>query len=209
MPHLLRIDSSARLAGSHSRAMGDLILDEWSRHHPQDNVTRRDLASSAPPLLDENTVAGFFTPEHDLTPEMLGATAVSDVLIHELAEADFLLITVPIYNFGVPASLKAWIDQVIRVDKTFAYEDGAFRGLLSIEKAILACSYGAEGYAPGAPFASADFMAPYLEFVLKFIGVHEVQIIRREGTSAPTSTMEDTVASLSREAMRTALTAAA
>ncbi|MEM9344002.1 MAG: NAD(P)H-dependent oxidoreductase [Pseudomonadota bacterium] len=179
MPTLLRLDTSARTTGSHSRALGDTAETRWRAAHPSGTVTRRDLGTNPVPILTETAVAGFFvdTP----TPAQQKATAPSDALIAELKAADTLLITAPIYNFGVPATLKAWIDQITRIGHTFAYEDGAFRGLVPTRSAIIAAAYGAPGYRD--TMKEADFLVPYLTFLLQFLGIETVSILAVEGTS--------------------------
>lgn len=183
MRTLLRIDSSARGHGSHSRALGDDIERLWRNQNPAGTVVTRDLAREPVALIDQTTIEGFFTPQAQLTRAQKEATALSDHLIAELQRADELLVTVPLYNFGVPAGLKAWIDQVVRVGHTFNYESGRFSGLANTSCAYVACAYGAGGYLAGGPLARGDFMQPYLEFVLRFIGIDTVHVIAVEATN--------------------------
>lgn len=184
MPHLLRLDASARTTGSHSRALGDVFESRWRDAGPNRRVIRRDLADEPIPTIDQQTIAAFFTPADRHGPAETAAAALSDRLIHELQSADELLITAPIYNFSVPAALKCWIDQVVRINRTFAYEDGAFRGLVNADRATLIAAYGAPGYLHGGPFQAADFLKPYLEFLLGFLGVHELRFVGLEGSNA-------------------------
>ncbi|MGB1092938.1 MAG: FMN-dependent NADH-azoreductase [Oceanobacter sp.] len=183
MPSILRIDTSPRVADSHSRAIADLVEKAFMSGDSAYKVTRRDLASMEIPALSQAAITGFFSPKDGLSEELQQATALSDELIAELQGADTLLISAPLYNFGAPSSLKAWIDQIVRVNETFSFDGSSFGGLVRAKRAILALSYGAQGYAPGAEMSAANFLEPYLAFVLKFLGVEDVQVFRIEGTS--------------------------
>lgn len=115
MTHLLRLDSSSRLQGSHSRELADFFQSKWVAADPNGQVTIRDITRPAVPHVDEVMIRGFQTPAADRTPEMKNAIAVSDDLLVELKAADYLLVSVPMYNFSVPSALKAWIDQIVRL----------------------------------------------------------------------------------------------
>ena len=192
MPNLLRIDSSARFDGSHSRSLGDAAEARW-RAATGGTVMSRDLAAEPLPHVTATTVEGFYADPEAATLAQRAATRTSDALIAELKSANTLLITAPIYNFGVPASLKAWIDQVTRIGQTFAYEDGAFTGLVPANHAIVICAYGAGGYLNDGPFASADFLAPYLRFLLTFLGIEHVDVIGAEATTADEATVKASI----------------
>lgn len=183
MPTLLRIDSSSRLAGSNSSQLADIAEEIWRASHSQGQVISRHLGQNPIPVLSQDTIAGFFTPEDALSTEMKAATALSDTLIDELQSADMLLLAAPIYNFSVPAALKCWIDQITRIGHTFAYENGAFTGLARTPRAIVICAYGAEGYLEGQSFAQANFLEPYLRFLLGFLGIGQVDFISVQNTS--------------------------
>jgi FMN-dependent NADH-azoreductase len=183
MPSLLRIDSSSRADGSHSRRLGDLAEARWRAANPGGTVLRRDLAADPLPHVHTTAIGAFFTPPDRRTPEMAAAVVPSDTLVDELLAADTLLITVPMYNFGIPSALKAWIDHVVRVGRTFAYDGTSFSGLAGGRTAAIAIAYGAPGYAEGGPLAGADFALPYLRFVLGFIGVTTIHTFVVEGTS--------------------------
>ena len=181
-PLLLRLDSSARTDGSHSRQLADQIEAHWRARHPDGRVQRRDLVTEAPPHIDAQTIAGFYTPPEQLSPALREATARSDALIAELKAATTLLIASPMYNFSVPSSLKAWIDQVVRVGHTFTLEGGRPQGLVERPSAVLALTYGLPGY--GDQLATLDHLLPYLQSVLGFIGITDVQVVSTEGTAA-------------------------
>jgi len=193
MTKLLRIDSSARLEGSHTRSLGDYAQTLWQTTNPAGEIIQRNVADGSIGVISAQTITGFYTPPEAMTTELVEATRQSDKLIGELQSADTLLITAPIYNFSVPASLKAWIDQIARIGHTFAYEDGNFAGLLNARNAVVICAYGAEGYLEGQPFAAANFLQPYLQFLLGFLGFETVDFVSVQGTTDPETVAESEV----------------
>lgn len=172
-PHLrvLRIDASARTEGSVSRQIADQMLDELEERMPGLTVVRRDLAPGLP-LVDAAWVNANMTDPDVRTGAQRQALAKSDELVAELMAADVLVIATPIYNFGVPASLKAWIDQVARARLTFRYTEHGPVGLLTGKKAYILVATG------GTEVGSAiDFATPWLRFVLGFLGITDVEVI--------------------------------
>ena len=178
MATLLRIDSSSRLEGSFSRRFGD----ELATHLNTEHTIIRDLVKNPVPHIDVGAIAAFFSDlsGHGVTERM--ATALSDELLEEIMAADDIMITVPMYNFGIPSALKAWIDQIVRIGKTFDFDGQNFSGLLQNKRAFLVIAYGADGYTHG-DFKMADFIEPYLSFVLNFIGITDITIVPIEGTT--------------------------
>ncbi|MDG3040909.1 FMN-dependent NADH-azoreductase [Roseicyclus marinus] len=166
--HILRIDASARRDGSVSRDLVDRIID---RAGPHTIVTTRDLATGLP-LIDEAWIRANLTPADRRTDTDRAALALSDRLIAELQAADTLVIGLPIYNFGVPSALKAWIDLVARAGVTFRYSEAGPRGLLSGKRAIVAVASG--GTEAGSEI---DFATGYLRHVLGFIGITDVSFV--------------------------------
>lgn len=167
---ILRIDASARTEGSVSRTLADRVVDKLAPA----SVIHRDLGAGLPQI-DADWIAANFTPAQDRTPEQAATLGLSDTLIAELAKADTLLVSVPIYNFGVPASLKAWIDLVARAGVTFRYTAEGPKGLLENKRAILVLASG--GTEVDSPI---DFATPYLRHVLGFIGITDVQVVRSD-----------------------------
>lgn len=164
---VLRIDASARRDGSVSRDLTDKVID----HLAPAQVITRDLAHGLP-LLDEAWVGATFTPADERTPGQAETLALSDTLIAEITAADTLVIGLPIYNFGVPAALKAWIDQIARVGVTFQYTETGPKGLLSGKRAIVVVASG--GTEVGSEI---DFATGYIRHVLGFIGIHDVTLV--------------------------------
>jgi FMN-dependent NADH-azoreductase len=181
---LLRIDASSRTEGSVSRALADYFLERWQALHPEDQIVVRDLAQTVVPQLEPLAYDGFYTAEVERTPAMRAALAWSDRLIAELKAADVLLLTVPMYNFTVPASLKAYIDQVVRIHETFGYDaERGLYGLLEKKQAFVIITKGLV-YSEG-PLVAYEFLEPYLKALLTFLGIAEVVFITAEATSLP------------------------
>lgn len=189
---LLRIDSSARVQDSTSRRLADGITRAWRETYPSGIVTVRDLADHPIPHISATVIQGFYTPESQLTPELRNATALSDQLIAELKSSHTLLISAPIYNFGVPSALKAWIDHIVRIAHTFAYDGQQFTGLVKGPQAILALAYGAGGYADA--LASMDHLRPYLVQLLTFLGIERIDVVSAEATTGDPATAAAQVA---------------
>ncbi len=207
-PTLLRIDASARHDGSHSRQLGDMVESAWRARHAGGRVLLRDLAAEPLPHIAAATITGYYTPPNQLTPDLRAATALSDRLIAELQSAHTLLITSPMYNFSVPSALKAWVDQVVRIGHTFAYDGGSFQGLVVRPRAVLALSYGAPGYA-AAPLAAMDHLQPYLSSLLGFLGITQVDVVSVEATTADAATIAAQAAAARRRVDEIAATFAA
>lgn len=134
-----------------------------------------------------------------MTGDLLAATAVSDTLIAELQSADILLLSTPIYNFTVPSALKAWIDHVVRLGKTVAYDGKQFTGLVTGKRAFVICAYGGAGFGNSGPLAAFDHLAPYLKLLLGFIGISDTRIIALEATSSDAATVSKNLGVANRE----------
>ena len=168
---VLRIDASARHTGSISRELTDKVLD---RLRP-DTVISRDLSDPLPHINDAWVTANF-TPADQRDAAQKETLALSDTLVAELQAADTLVIGLPIYNFGVPAALKAWIDLVARAGVTFQYSEAGPKGLLTGKRAIVVVASG------GTEMGSdADFATGHLRQVLNFVGISEVEFVRADG----------------------------
>jgi len=194
MSRILRIDASARTADSRSRALADAFVAKWRVRDPQVAIVRRDLAATPIPQLDETTIEGFYASPEKMDARLQAATALSDALIAELRAADILLASLPMYNFSMPAALKAWIDQVVRIGHTFAYDGANFTGLLPGKRAYVMLAYGVGGYLDGGPFAAADFAQPHLKTLFNFLGIADVAFVGVEATASDAATVEANVA---------------
>jgi FMN-dependent NADH-azoreductase len=176
MSNILYITASIRSdADSISRSLGKSIVDGLAAKSGA-GVTTRDLAASDLPYVSAERFAANLTPAADRTAEQAELAAVADTLIAELQAADTIVIASPVYNFGPPASLKAWADLVARAGTTFHYTATGPEGLLTGKKAYLAIATG--GTPVGSDF---DFMSRWLTFFLGFLGITDVAIVAADG----------------------------
>lgn len=203
MTRILRIDSSSRIEDSHTRKLADYFQTTWLDKYPQDLIVKRDLVKTQLPHLSNTAIAGFYTPEEQQTLEMKQAIALSDELVEELQSVNILLISVPIYNFSVPSALKAWIDQVVRIGKTFAYDGTNFAGLVKVKQAYIICAYGSSGYVNGGAFSSLNFLEPYLEGLFNFLGIENIQFFHLQGTAADEATVAANTKNAEQEIVKT------
>ncbi len=122
MTTILHIDSSARKERSISRALAKEFTNQWHAKYTTDKIIYRDVGSTPPEFISNHWIEAVFTPDEKRTDKQNSILSLSDTLIKEITEADIILISTPMYNYGMPASLKAWFDQVIRVNKTFTFD---------------------------------------------------------------------------------------
>jgi FMN-dependent NADH-azoreductase len=180
MAHLLHVDSSALSAGSVSKEIADTFLKTWQEVHPDGTITHRDLGLNPVPALVEAGIRAGFVPAEQHTPQQADAFALRNELVDEVLAADTYLFTVPMYNWGVPATFKAWLDQIIMGGRTLS-RDGSQP--LGGRPATVVLSYGG-GYDPGTPREGWDFVQPYLETVLgKALGL-DLTVIKTQLTLA-------------------------
>ena len=164
---VLRVDASARHSGSESRALTQRILDRLA----PDGVINRDLAVPLP-AIDADWLNANWTPEDQRSDAQRQTLALSDTLIEELKAAETIVIGAPIYNFGIPATLKTWVDLIARAGITFKYSEAGPQGLLTGKRAIVAITSG------GTQIGSEiDFASGYLRHVLGFVGITDVQFV--------------------------------
>jgi FMN-dependent NADH-azoreductase len=191
MPILLKLDSSPMGERSISRKLTTRFADSWLKAHEGGVVIARDLAALSIPVVDGAWVSAAYTPEEARTPEQSKVLAVSEALIAELQQAEEYVFGVPMHNFGIPSTLKLWIDQVVRAGKTFTYSSSGPAGLLTGKKATLLIASGGT-YDPGTARASLNFVTPYLRAVFGLIGITDLNIIAAEGTAQLMSGKVDT-----------------
>jgi FMN-dependent NADH-azoreductase len=162
----LLIQSSARTVGSTSRDLSALLAERLGAP-----VVTRDVSSGLP-MVSSDWIAANVTDADDRTEAQKALLAQSEELIAEVEAADTLVIAVPLYNFSIPASLKAWIDQIARARRTFRYTENGPEGLVKGKRAFLVITSG------GVPVdAPVDFATPYMRHVLSFIGITDVTVI--------------------------------
>lgn len=183
MSTLLHIDSSPLYERSVSRQLTGAFVAQWKTSHPDGTVIDRDLTLTPIPPVNGEWVGAAYTPEEARTPQQKGLLALSDQLLTDLEQADEYVIGVPMHNFGVPSVLKLWIDQIARAGKSFAYVDGAPRGLLTGKKATFIVATGGI-YDVQTKMASFNFVEPYLRSVFGFLGVTNTTFLTAGGTAA-------------------------
>lgn len=182
---ILQIDSSARTADSLSRQVTRYLADQLAQGN-SDTIVHRDLNQTDLPLVTEAHIGAYYTRAEERTEAQRQLLAPSDVLISELKAAEELIIGAPMYNFSVPAALKAWIDLVCRVGETFVYGESGPKGLLAARRAFIVVAAG------GTPIGSpADFSSHYLTQICHFIGIDNVHIIDVSGSKRDPDTLID------------------
>jgi len=182
--HLLHIDSSPRSERSHSRRLTKEFVEQWVQAHPNTTVTYRDLGHHPVPFIDELWIAAAFTPVEQHTPDMREAIRLSDQLVDEFLAADIYVIGAPMYNFSVSAAFKAYIDQLVRVGRTVAFEPhnsaNVFKPLVLGKKMFVVEARGDSGFQPGGRYEKMNFHDPYLATVFGFIGVTDITFVHVE-----------------------------
>ena len=173
---ILQINASARRVGANSTQLANTVVARLQAEHPGTPRTLRDLAVAPHPMLDEAALSALFTPAGQRTPEQAARVALDDALIAELQAHDTLVLGVPMYNFGVPVQLKAWIDAIARAGTTFRYTASGPEGLLTGKTVYVALARG--GLYRDTP---NDSQVPYLKAVLGFLGLTDVRFIYAEG----------------------------
>ena len=173
--NVLAISTSAKKDGSISRTLTADLLQALEDRHGDIDIVERDLADGLP-FVDSAWVEANFTADEDRTERHRQTLAGSDALVAELEAADVLVIGAPIYNFSIPAVLKAWIDMIARARVTFRYTENGPEGLLTGKKAFVIVPSG--GVPVGSP---VDFATPYLRHALAFVGITDVEFIGAKG----------------------------
>lgn len=179
--NLLHIDSSALGAQSVSRELTAAVAAEWKRRNPGGKVVHRDLAANPLP---------HWTPVY--SADNPSGRVGGDVL-EEFLAADTIVVGAPMYNFGIPSSLKAWIDRLAIPGRTFRYTENGPEGLAGGRKVVIVSARGGL-YSEGTPYAAADFQEPYLRQVFGFFGIDDVEIVRAEGVNLGPQQRADAIA---------------
>jgi FMN-dependent NADH-azoreductase len=181
MKQLLHIDSSPRNERSHTRRLTREFVHQWRRLRPLDIVHYRDVGAEPPPAVTQDWIAAAFAPPTARTPKMRADLRLSDTLVDEVLAADVLVVGTPMYNFGIPAALKAYIDQIVRIGRTFLFEPddeaAPYKPLTSGKRAFVIVASGDAGYEPAGRFAALNHVEPYLRTVFEFIGIRQTDFI--------------------------------
>ena len=190
MTQLLHLDASPRGSRSHSRALSAEVVAALTAVEPT-SVVYRDLGHGGLPFIDEAWIAAAFSDPATHSPELQDAIRLSDELVDELLAADVVVIGTPMYNFGVPAVLKAYIDQIVRVGRTFS---GEYQGLAVGKKVYVVSARGASGYRAGEAMAAMDYEAAYLHAVFGLIGITDVTVVDIENATGNEATVQASLA---------------
>ena len=181
---LLHIDVSARVERSISRDLSAKFIDTWMKARPDDKVIRRDIGKNPPGFVTEEWIAAGFTPSEKRTSAHRAVLAESDELIAELAAADIVVLGTPMYNYGMPAALKAWVDQVIRVNETFSFDlargDWPLEPILKNKVLVGLTSSGEFGFGPGGVREHMNFLHGHVKTIAHYLGVAEHHFIHSE-----------------------------
>lgn len=185
MKKLLIINASARNERSISRFMTKVFVDVWTQNHPDDQIAYREVGQGNIPHVSEKWIAAAFKPAELRDSTDLGALRISDELVAELKDADVIVVGTPMYNWSVPSALKAYIDQVLRVNETMLVSKAdiknPYKGLLKDKKVYLLMVRGNMGYDPGDFYEHMDFQTNYLKTVFGIMGIDDVQHIALNG----------------------------
>lgn len=180
---ILRIITSTNGDTSFSNQLSNAVIEKLTAGNPETEVKTLDLTKTPLPYLTNSHISAVYAPEETHTPEQKEALKYSNEAIKTLLESDVIVIGVPLYNFGIPAVLKGWIDQIARAGKTFSYSAEGPKGLVTDKKVYLSIASGAI-FSEG-PYKSYDFSESYLRAVFGFLGMTDVTTFRIEGTAIP------------------------
>jgi FMN-dependent NADH-azoreductase len=176
MKTLLQIHSSIFSAGGESSQLAEQFVSQWHQHNPDAQITMRDVAANPLPHLDAERIGVFFTAPEIRTARQQEIAAQSDALIEEIKQAQIIVIGLPIYNFGIPSTLKSYFDHIARAGVTFRYTEKGAEGLLSGQKIYIFATWG--GMYVGTPL---DTQTDYVRNFFAFIGITDVEFIYAQG----------------------------
>lgn len=199
MSHLLQINSSLHGEDGESTRLAAAYVADWRWRHPDGEVTLRDLAHQPVPHLDAERFAAHNTPPAKRTPRQAELAALGDTLIAELQRADVVVLAVPMYNLGVPSTLKAWFDYVARAGTTFRYTADGPEGLLAGRQAVVFATRG--GLYAGT---EADSQTPHVTQFLGLLGITDVHWVYAEGLAMGDDRRHEAVTAAQRELQRIA-----
>lgn len=196
MTKVLYVTSSPRGEASFSNQVAARVLDEIRARDPGTEIVSRNLADDPLPHIDADFLTAARSPDGATSERQKAVLARSDALVDELIGSDIVVIAVPMINLGIPSTLKAWIDHIVRAGRTFSYTEAGVQGLVGGKKGIIVAARG--GYYSGEKKA-LDFQLPYLESVLGFLGLTDITSFEVEGTSLGPEVAGKAVAEASRK----------
>ena len=187
MKKVLVINSSARTVNSQSRKLTEVFIDHWKSIHINPIIRYRELGNTDVPHVNENWISAAFKPEAIRSAQDIEALRTSDAYISELREADVIVIGAPMYNWSIPSSLKAYIDQILRVNEVVKIDrtnmQHPYIGLLQNKTLFLLLSRGEEGYEKGEYNEHLNFQSTYLKTVFNIIGISNIHVVALNGRS--------------------------
>lgn len=183
MKKIMHVVSSPRGAESVSIKLGNSITNQLKSAFPDSIVTIKDLNINPFPHLFEEQILAMRSPSDTHTAKQKELVKRSNEAITELLDTDIVVISLPLFNFGIPSTLKNWLDNIIRAGQTFSYTPEGPKGLVTNKKVYIAIASGAV-YSEG-PYEKFDFAVPYLKAILGFIGISDVTVLRAEGLAIP------------------------
>lgn len=184
MTTLLHIDASARTSRSLSRGLSQRFVSVWTERRPTDHVIVRDVGRYPPPITTELWIGAVFTAEGERSDEQRAAVRVSDELISELDQAEIIVMGTPMYNYGMPAALKSWFDNIIRIDKTFTFDrargDYPLKPIMTGKTLVILSSRGEFGFEPGGVRAEMNHLETHIRTCAPYLGVEQTHLISIE-----------------------------
>lgn len=175
MNRILSVNASVRVNRSLSRSLSQSFERAWLARHPEDSVICRDVGTAPPPPISEAWIDAAFTNSESRSEAQHAELAVSEQLIHEVESADVIVIATPMYNYGMPAGLKAWVDQIVRINRTFDFDlargDYPLRPLLGDKVLVMLTSTGEFGFEGNGPRAAMNHLTPHLRTIARYLGV--------------------------------------
>ncbi|MCE6988067.1 FMN-dependent NADH-azoreductase [Dyadobacter sp. CY323] len=191
MKKVLVINSSARVLNSHSRKLTEVFTDHWQSLHSNAVIKFRELGTENVPHMTQSWITAAFKQASARSAEETEVLKKSDAYISELREADVIVIGAPMYNWSVPSTLKAYIDQILRINETWKADpvnvQNPYIGLLENKTLFLLLSRGSQGYEQGGYNRHMDFQSTYLMTVFNIMGIHDIHIIAISGASRDNS----------------------
>ncbi|VEP14576.1 FMN-dependent NADH-azoreductase 2 [Hyella patelloides LEGE 07179] len=199
-PRLLHIDASPRGDRSHSRRLTREFVEAWKKTHSTATVTYRDIGRNPIPHVTEDWIAAAFTPSEKLLHQMQSALHLSDELVDEFLAADIYVMGVPMYNWSVTSGFKAYIDNIVRINRTWAYipdenPEFPYKPLVHGKKMFVIASRGDGGFAPGERNHQRDFQTPLIKEAFGMLGVTDITFITVENDEYGGQKLADSIAS--------------
>lgn len=187
MKKVLVINASSRKERSLSRRLTGLFVDLWKEKNIDDEICHREIGQGNIPHVSETWISAAFKPKDLRSEEEIQELKISDALVGELKQSDIIVLGTPMYNWSIPSSLKAYVDQIVRVNETVTVNKGdtekPYNGLLKGKKVYLLLVRGNEGYEKGENFAFMNFQSEYLKTVFNILGIEEVEEFVLNGSS--------------------------